>query len=137
MDLATYTSDHLIKLTGASDPVSVDFVLASARTAKSSGSLFDKLSGILDGDEAELRRFSDDLYSRAKPSSNGTSAQRKEKPKEAKKRYALVDMGAEEEETQAATVVKASNGDREKKSKQIDDKIRIELVTLNASERFR
>ena len=121
MDLQTFISDHLIKLTGASDPTSIDFVLASSKTSKNAGSLFDKLSGILDGEEADIRRFSEDLYRRtAKSSSNGAPSQRKEKPKEAKKKYALVDMGVEDEEEPAVPVSKATNGERERDRKSRD-----------------
>ncbi|KAK4498508.1 hypothetical protein PRZ48_011166 [Zasmidium cellare] len=98
MDLRTYVSDHLIKLDGSSSDMTVEFVLQAAKSAKSSGALQDKLSQMLDAGNAELKRFSDDLYARvAKPASNGTSLPKRDKPKDGKKKYALVEMEVEEE----------------------------------------
>ena len=116
MDTQTFVSDHLIKMAGASDPMMVDFVVQTAKTAKSSSVLFDKLSGMLDSEDASLRRFSEDLYSRlSKPSGNGASAPKREKPKEARKKYALVDMEVEDEAL--APEPKAVNGDRDRERK--------------------
>ena len=117
MDLRTYVSDNLIKLVGASEPMIVDFVTQTAKTAKSPSALFDKLSGMLDWEDTDLRRFSDDLYGRvSKSSSNGASAPKREKAKEAKKKYALVDM--EVEENVPTSEPKATNGDRERRKKE-------------------
>ena len=63
MDLNTWTSDQLTKL-GGSDPTVVDFVLATAATAKSSSQLHDKLANFLDASDADIRSFSDELYRR-------------------------------------------------------------------------
>ncbi|PSK46235.1 Pre-mRNA-splicing factor ATP-dependent RNA helicase-like protein cdc28 [Elsinoe australis] len=97
MDLQTFVSDNLIKLVGESDPMIVDFVQQTANSAKSSSQLYEKLSGMIDSQDSDLRRFSDDLYnkvprasSKSKSKSNGTT-----EPKESKKRYTLVDMGEE------------------------------------------
>ena len=97
MDLRTYVSDNLIKLVGGSENMMVDFVVQTATTVKSPSALFDKLSGMLDSEDADLRRFSDELYSRVtKPnsSSNGASVSKRERerPKEVKKKYALVEI---------------------------------------------
>jgi pre-mRNA-splicing factor ATP-dependent RNA helicase DHX16 len=97
MDLKTYVSDHLIKLVGGSEPMMVDFVLSEAKRAKSSASLLDKLATMLDStSDSDLKAFCEGLYAQvAKPTSNG-HAQRKEKPKEVKKKYALVEMDVDE-----------------------------------------
>ena len=100
MDTRTYVSDNLIKLVGGSEDMTIDFVLQTAKTAKSPTMLFDKLSTMLDSGDAELQRFSEDLFARiAKPSSGsgGSGATQNVKPKQPKKKYALVDMPEEEE----------------------------------------
>lgn len=96
MPLQDYVSDHLVKLVGASDPMIEDFVVQTAKSAKSPAQLLDKLSSMVDTDHDSLKRFADGLYAQvAKPSSNGTSAPKR--VKEAKKKYALVDMDVEDE----------------------------------------
>lgn len=76
----------------------VDFVVETSRMVKSPSALQDKLSGMLDGDDADLRRFSDDLFRRV---SSNNAVPRKEKDqvptKQAKKRYALIDMNADDD----------------------------------------
>lgn len=117
MDLRTYVADHLMKLVGGSEAMMVDFVVSTAQSAKSPGSLMDKLSGMLDSNEADLKSFSDSLYARvAKPAANGTSGPRRDKPKEAKKKYALVDMEVEEEAPPPREERKRGE-DRERKSR--------------------
>ncbi|EME42751.1 hypothetical protein DOTSEDRAFT_26302 [Dothistroma septosporum NZE10] len=97
-DLRRYVSDHLLKLVGGSEDMMVDFVVSTAQSAKSPGALLDKLSGMLDSNDADLKRFSDDLHARlALPATNGSSMPRREKPKESKKKYALISMDVEEE----------------------------------------
>ncbi|KAI9879752.1 MAG: hypothetical protein M1830_007377 [Pleopsidium flavum] len=97
MDLRVWVSDSLIKLSGASDPTVVDFVLATATSAKSSGVLHEKLSGFLDGSEAEIQTFSKELHHRL-PKQNGAAnggPLRREKEngiKEVKRRYKLLEM---------------------------------------------
>jgi len=106
MDVRTYVSDNLIKLVGASDDMMVDFVAQTARTVKSPSALFDKLSSMLDtSDDADLRRFSDHLFARvAKPAPatmSGTSKRTGIDPapkREARKKYALVEMEMEDEQ---------------------------------------
>ena len=74
----------------------VDFVVQTARTVKTPSALFDKLSSMLDSEDADLRGFSNDLFAKvSKPTSNG--APKAAKPKEVKKKYALVDMPEEDE----------------------------------------
>ncbi|KAJ5102910.1 hypothetical protein N7532_003439 [Penicillium argentinense] len=95
MDNKTFVSDSLIRLTGASDSIAVDFVLAEASSAKSASSLQDKLVSFLDGNADDIAAFCGQLYSRvgkggSKPSA---SSSRPAAPKEStKKKYALVDM---------------------------------------------
>ncbi|KAI9836801.1 MAG: hypothetical protein M1819_000966 [Sarea resinae] len=103
MDLRLWVSDNLIKLSGVSDPTIVDFVLATASSAKSSSALHEKLYGFLDGSEAEVEKFSNDLYHRLpKANANGGhagSTKKKDKEdgaKEVKKRYKLLDMEEDE-----------------------------------------
>lgn len=121
MDTRTYVSDNLIKLVGGSEDMMVDFVLQTAKTAKSPSMLFDKLSGMLESGDAELRRFSEDLFSRVAKPSNGSSAPQNVKPKPTKKKYALVDMPEEEE-----VVVRESKpaDDKDRKSRHRHDKER-------------
>lgn len=119
MDLRTFVSDNLIKIVGASEDMIVDFVVQTAQTVKSPSTLFDKLSGMLDSEDADLRRFSDDLFNRiSKPKSNANGLARNAKadrPREARKKYALVDMDVEED--LAVPETKATKTDAEKKTR--------------------
>ena len=102
----------------------VDFVVQTASTAKSPSALLDKLSSMLDSGGADLQRFSNDLYRRvARSRSDGLSAPKKEKPKETKKKYALVEMDVEEDDVTPKSE-QIRNGDGEKKSKHRSDKAR-------------
>jgi pre-mRNA-splicing factor ATP-dependent RNA helicase DHX16 len=124
MDTRTYVSDNLIKLVGGSDDLTIDFVLQTAKTAKSPTMLFDKLSTMLDSGDAELQRFSEDLFARtAKPSSGsgGSGATQNVKPKQPKKKYALVDMPEEEE---VVVEEKKPDGEKERKSRHRHDRER-------------
>lgn len=118
-DLRRYVSDHLLKLVGGSEDMIVDFVLSTAKTAKSPSQLADKLGGMLDSNDADLKRFADGLYAQI-PKSNGQSLPKREKPKESKKKYAMVEMEVEEEAPRE-TEKKES---REKKSKHRSDRER-------------
>ncbi|KAI9808774.1 MAG: hypothetical protein M1825_003927 [Sarcosagium campestre] len=97
MDLRVWVSDNLIKLTGASDPTYVDFVLATAQNAKSVTRLKDELASILDGDPDDIQAFGNDLYRRLPTNTAASSAPTSEKEKqnhmkEVRKKYALLDM---------------------------------------------
>lgn len=95
-DLRRYVSDHLLKLVGGSEDMMVDFVVSTAKTAKSPSQLADKLGGMLDSNDADLKPFADGLYAQIfKPTSQ--SKPKRDKPKDAKKKYALVEMDVEEE----------------------------------------
>lgn len=92
----TWVSDNLIKLSGASDSASVDFLLASGQTAKGISQLQEKILSFVDGDEAQVRQFGEELYRRvskhasSKPKSDKKSSEGKVKEK--KQKYALLDM---------------------------------------------
>ncbi|KJX93512.1 pre-mRNA-splicing factor ATP-dependent RNA helicase-like protein cdc28 [Zymoseptoria brevis] len=125
MDLRTYVSDHLIKLVGASEDIMVDFVVQTARGAKSSTALNDKLSSMIESNDADLRQFSDALYSRiTKPSSNGTSTAKADKPKQPRKKYALVEMEVEEEAQPPPKEEKKRSSETDRKSRHRSDKER-------------
>lgn len=95
MDDKTFVSDSLIRLTGASDPIAVDFVLAEATSAKSVSSLQDKLVSFLDGSPDDIGAFCGQLFSRVgKGSQPSASAPKNATTNEpTKKKYRLVDMG--------------------------------------------
>jgi len=88
----------LIKLSGASDPTLVDFVLATASSSKSSGYLYDKLADYFTSSPDEIRQFSDDLYQRAGKRSNSTAVEKsapkakQNGAKDVRKKYALLAM---------------------------------------------
>lgn len=97
MDFRTWVDDNLIKYAGASDPTTVDFVLATAEGARSSSQVNEKLLDFLDATPSDIQMFSDALYSRlSRPNGPSTSSKgHKEKPKDAKapkKKYALLEM---------------------------------------------
>lgn len=142
-DLRTWVSDNVIKvcflptrittsankpkLAGASDSTVVDFILATASSAKSSSVLEEKLAGFLDGSPSELHIFSKDLYHRLpKPdggSTNGALAHQKEKEngiKEVRKKYRLLEMEDEDlgptKVTKVDRVEKKSRRPREDKT---------------------
>ncbi|TKA30375.1 hypothetical protein B0A50_02602 [Salinomyces thailandicus] len=123
MDLRTFVSDNLIKLVGGSDDMMVDFVAQTAKTVKSSSALMDKLSGMLDSESGELQRFSDDLFAKVSSrsgssSSNGAKTLNGAAKREAKKKYALVEMDVEEEAEAPAPVEKR---EKEKRSRRRDE----------------
>lgn len=118
MDLRTVVSDHLIKLVGGSDEMTVDFVVETAKSAKSASSLQDKLSSMLESNDADLKRFSDDLYARvSKPAASSAPSAPREKSKSSKKKYALVEMEVEEEEAAAPVVPKEEKRRSEKEGR--------------------
>ena len=95
MDNKTFVSDSLIRLTGASDPTIVDFVLATASSVKSITSLQDKLSPFLDGNPDDIHTFCNDLYTRVGgggKSATDSAPAKGIKDASAKKKYRMVDM---------------------------------------------
>ncbi|KAI7540782.1 hypothetical protein KC316_g15486, partial [Hortaea werneckii] len=132
MDLRTFVSDNLIKLVGGSDDMTIDFVTQTAKSVKSSTALLDKLTGMLDSEGADLKRFSDDLYSKvaSKPGngagSNGTKKEGAAPKKEAKKKYALLDMDVPEEDAPAPAPAKTEKKEerRERRHRHRDERDR-------------
>ncbi|KAK4992916.1 hypothetical protein LTR50_000822 [Elasticomyces elasticus] len=123
MDLRTFISDNLIALAGESDPMVIDFVQQTASTVKSSSQLFDKMSSMIDSADADLRRFSDNLYSRVSKPAGAASASKAQKksdaPKEGKKKYAFLSM---EDEDGISPRINISNKNKEEKRKHEHDK---------------
>lgn len=100
MDLRTYISDSLLQLTGASDPTVIDFVLATASSARSADSLKEKLVPFLEGGDDEVRAFCGEVWGKtggAKSTSSGGQENKQKKADGAKKKYRLVDMAEEDE----------------------------------------
>lgn len=122
MDVRTFVSDNLIALVGASDDMTVDFVLQTAKTVKNPSALQGKLGSIL-GEDADLARFSQDLFHRVagKPSGSGSAPRKDGVKREAKKKYALVDMDVAEE---PVLVSRDERGEGERKSKHPADRER-------------
>ncbi|PGH01203.1 pre-mRNA-splicing factor ATP-dependent RNA helicase DHX16 [Blastomyces parvus] len=102
MDIRTYVSDSLLRLTGASDATVIDYTLATAGSAKSAGSLHETLGPFLEGNESDIHSFCAELWRRVRGGSNaegdgGKKAGNKEKPADGlKKRYRLVEMEDED-----------------------------------------
>lgn len=131
MDNKTFVSDSLIRLTGASDPTVVDFILATAGSAKSVPSLQDKLVPFLDGSTNEINAFCGDLFARVggEVKSAGSSAPaRKDKDglssSSSKKKYRLVEMGDDVPDPGASLGPVNVEAERERRSRQDRDKDR-------------
>ncbi|KAK2734323.1 hypothetical protein FQN55_002821 [Onygenales sp. PD_40] len=103
MDIRTYISDSLLRLTGASDATVIDYILATTGSAKSAGSLQEKLAPFLEGDEGEIRSFCSELWRRAGVNERGGGGgggagvenggtKKKATDGAQKKRYRLVEM---------------------------------------------
>lgn len=97
MDIRTYVSDSLLRLSGGSDPTVVDFILATASGAKSVDTLQQNLLPFFEeAGSDDLRKFSKELWE--KSGASGGNETKKEKPRsadkqsEARKRYRLVEM---------------------------------------------
>lgn len=120
-DLQTWVSDNLIKLTGASDPTVVDFVLATGTSAKTSSVLQEKLSNFLDGSQPDIDQFSKDLYHRL-PKQNGmatnghpTREDKENSRRNVRKKYQLLEMEDGYESLMAAQVDKPEKKSRRPK----------------------
>ncbi|KAK2807039.1 hypothetical protein FQN50_005613 [Emmonsiellopsis sp. PD_5] len=100
MDIRTYISDSLLRLTGASDATVIDYILATTSSAGSVGSLREKLGPFLEGDEGDIGSFCDEVWRRAGGGGGAGTVGNGEMKKKAtdggqKKRYRLVEMGGE------------------------------------------
>lgn len=128
MDLRTWADDNLVKLAGGSNPTILDFVLASASSAKSANQLNDKLSGFLDGPANDIKSFSDELYhrksrSRSKRGGGEDHAHQKSKSNEQKqvrKKYALVDMEDDLDAADPAPIQERPNQDKRSRHRDRD-----------------
>ncbi|KAL7272148.1 Cyclin-dependent kinase catalytic subunit [Rhizina undulata] len=114
--LRNWVSDNIIKFSGAADPTIIDFVIASATSAKSSAALHDQLSSFLDGPASDTRSFAFDLFERVprKAGGSSSSAMRKDKPVDKKKKYALLAMEDEDD----VNMMPLATTTREKSSKE-------------------
>jgi len=116
MDLRTWVDDNLIKYAGASDPTTIDFVLATAKSAKSSEQLQQKLSDFLDGTPSDIQALSSGLYSKlSKPSSSAATnggPKSETATKSSKKKYALLEMEDEADDLAPQQVKESSKTER-------------------------
>ncbi|CAI7672926.1 unnamed protein product [Penicillium pancosmium] len=138
MDNKTFVSDSLIRLTGASDPIAIDFVLAEASSAKSASSLQDKLVSFLDGSPDEIGAFCGQLYSRvgkgsAQPTASASASRSTAPAASTKKKYRLVEMG--EEQTDPAAALGPVNVEAERERRRRRDKERDSDRTRERSKR--
>ncbi|EFW15723.1 mRNA splicing factor RNA helicase, partial [Coccidioides posadasii str. Silveira] len=93
MDTRTYVSDSLLRLTGASDPTVIDFILATTSSAKSPTLLREKLEPFLDASAGDIESFVSELWSRAGLKGSAGKSEKRNKPDDGtKKRYRLVEM---------------------------------------------
>jgi pre-mRNA-splicing factor ATP-dependent RNA helicase DHX16 len=124
MDNRTFVSDSLIRLTGASDPTIVDFVLATADSAKSVPSLQDKLVPFLEGSPNDISAFCGDLFARVGGAAESSSSGAPAKETSSKKKYRMVEM--EEDMPDPGTTLGPVDveGERERRSRQKKDKSR-------------
>jgi pre-mRNA-splicing factor ATP-dependent RNA helicase DHX16 len=125
--IRTFISDALIRLTGASDPTIIDFVLATAESAKNEAALRDTLGGFLDGEQAQIGVFAGGLWGKVRGGkANGSTGAAKEEvkgPKVARKKYALLDMEPEDDEIVVGTTGgKERNGDSRHSDKKKSEK---------------
>jgi pre-mRNA-splicing factor ATP-dependent RNA helicase DHX16 len=125
--IRTFISDALIRLTGASDPTIIDFVLATAESAKNEAALRDTLGGFLDGEQAQIGMFAGGLWGKVRGGkANGSTGAAKEEakgPKVARKKYALLDMEPKDDEIVVGTTGgKERNGDSRHSDKKKSEK---------------
>ena len=126
MDNKDFVSDNLIRLTGASEPTIIDFVLATASSAKSTSSLQDTLVSFLDGvdtSSAEIGAFARELHARmGKGAQPSASAPKPATSKEStKKKYRLVDMGEDQPELAPSLGPTNVEADRERRRRRDRD----------------
>ncbi|KAF3923371.1 hypothetical protein ABW21_db0204814 [Orbilia brochopaga] len=139
-DLRPWVSDNLLKLSGAADSTIIDFVLATASSAKSSAVLADKLSAFIDGDESSTRAFADELYRRTgKPGSssvvghNGASGTKKAE----KKKYGFVAMEDDDDAMRMPPPPAAASTGREKSDRSSRDRKKRDGDDKDSSRRDR
>ena len=125
MDNRTFVSDSLLRLTGASEPTIVDFVLATASSTKSATSLQDKLVSFLDGSPDEVSAFCRDLHARtnagAAASATRSGPKKESKDVSSKKKYRLVDMGDDMPDPASSLGPANIEADRERRKRKEKD----------------
>jgi pre-mRNA-splicing factor ATP-dependent RNA helicase DHX16 len=126
MDNRTFVSDSLLRLTNASDPTIVDFVLATASSTKSADSLQEKLVPFLDGNSDEINTFCGELYRRVgagAKSGPSSSAPPKDRGDAApKKKYRLIEM--EDDILESTSSLGPTNIEAERERRRRKDKDR-------------
>lgn len=127
MDNRTFVSDSLLRLTNASDPTVVDFVLATASSAKSADSLQEKLVPFLDGSTEDINAFCWELYKRVgagAKSGPSTGAQQERSDTASKKKYQLIQM--EDDNPDSASSLGPTNieTERERRKRKVKDRNR-------------
>ncbi|PIG86343.1 pre-mRNA-splicing factor ATP-dependent RNA helicase-like protein cdc28 [Aspergillus arachidicola] len=125
MDNRTFVSDSLLRLTNASDPTVVDFVLATASSAKSADSLQEKLVPFLDGSTEDINAFCWELYKRVgagAKSGPSSSAQQERRDTASKKKYRLIQM--EDDNPDSASSLGPTNIETERERRKRKDKDR-------------
>lgn len=127
MDNRTFVSDSLIRLTGASDPTVVDFVLATAASVKSVSSLQDKLVPFLEGSSDDINAFCGDLYARVDGGEKSSASTPANGSKEisSKKKYRLVDMGDDLPDPAPSLGPVNVEAERERRSRPDKDRSRV------------
>ncbi|KAI9738767.1 MAG: hypothetical protein M1834_008274 [Cirrosporium novae-zelandiae] len=131
MDLRNFVSDKLISLTGFSESISVDFILATAKDAKSISSLQESLATNLDKPIDDLGSFAAGLFSRL--GKEDVIKKKPEKVKAPKTKYALVNM--EEDEVIAPVRVEREKAKREKGRRKRREKSRERSPDRRSSDR--
>lgn len=97
MDHKAFVSDNLTRLTGESDSTLIDFVLATASSAKSTSTLTEKLTSFLDApNPADVGSFARELYTRMGKGAQPTASAPKPAASDSKKKYRLVEMPEEQ-----------------------------------------
>jgi pre-mRNA-splicing factor ATP-dependent RNA helicase DHX16 len=124
MDNRTFVSDSLIRLTGASDPTIVDFVLATADSAKSVPSLQDKLVPFLEGSPNDISAFCGDLFARVGVAANSSASGAPARETSSKKKYRMVEMEEDMPDPGATLGPVDVEGERERRSRQKKDRSR-------------
>jgi pre-mRNA-splicing factor ATP-dependent RNA helicase DHX16 len=124
MDTRTFVSDSLLQFTGASDPTIVDFVIATANDAKSTGELRDKLLPFLEGgDEHGINNFCAELYGRGGPGGGSgkskSHAITESSSSSKKQKYRLVEM--EDEDMSSMGPPSVDSSEKRKRDKRKDE----------------
>ncbi|KAM3580476.1 hypothetical protein VKS41_007139 [Umbelopsis sp. WA50703] len=131
-DLRSWVSDHAITLFGMSEKTLVDFVIATAQSAKTPESLFSSLQAADIPDTDAARRFAYDLYSRVPRKAKAGSAEKAQRKREeaemskirkANESYSLLlDDEDNEDEREAKRLKKLKKKEKKLRKKEEEDK---------------